>query len=109
MATNRRRKDRVQFGRGYAARIVSIDGTWKRDCHIEDISDTGAKLLVDGSVEGLNLGEFFMVLSSVGTAHRRCQRVWLDGDELGVRFLKDVQTKPARHGRQRVDADPARA
>jgi hypothetical protein len=109
MATERRRLDRVQFGRGYAVRIMSIDGTWKRACHIEDISDTGARLSVAGSVEGLNLDEFFLVLSIFGKAHRRCQRVWLNGDEVGVRFLKDAPPKPKRNGSRRAgtDADTA--
>lgn len=90
MNKDRRAMDRVHFGQGYTARIVSIDGTWARHCRIDDISNTGAKLLIDGSVEGLGLAEFFLVLSNVGTAHRRCELVRLNGEELGVRFVKDT-------------------
>jgi hypothetical protein len=89
MAGERRTFDRVQFGRGYGARIMAIDGTWQRDCRIGDVSDSGAKLQIKGSIDGLDLREFFLVLSSSGSAYRRCERVWLNGDELGVRFLKD--------------------
>jgi hypothetical protein len=89
MSPERRSYDRVQFGRGYTARIMAIDGTWSRDCRIGDVSDTGAKLTVRGSIEGLDLGEFFLMLSASGSAHRRCERIWLNGDEIGVRFLKD--------------------
>jgi hypothetical protein len=70
---------------------MGIDGTWQRDVLLDDISDTEAKLTVFGSVEGLNLDEFFLVLSTWGHAHRRCERTWLNGDQIGVRFLKYTQ------------------
>ncbi|MBS4005798.1 MAG: PilZ domain-containing protein, partial [Afipia sp.] len=66
MATERRVGDRVVFERGFAAHLMGIDGTWRRNCLVEDISETGAKLTVEGSVEGLNLKEFFLLLSSTG-------------------------------------------
>ena len=89
MASERRTFTRVQFGRGYTARIMAIDGTWQRDCKIADVSDTGAKLTIFGAVAGINMQEFFLMLTPNGNAHRRCERVWLSGDEIGVRFLKD--------------------
>jgi hypothetical protein len=89
MPGERRSFGRVQFGRGYTARIVAIDGTWQRDCRIGDVSDTGAKLTVRGSLAGLKVDEFFLMLTLTGTAHRRCERVWLNADEIGVRFLKE--------------------
>jgi hypothetical protein len=93
MCAERRSFERVQFGNGYNARIMGIDGTWQRECRIGDVSDTGAKLTIRGSVEGLNTEEFFLVLSTTGSAHRRCERVWLKGDEIGVRFLKEGLAK----------------
>ena len=32
--------------------------------------------------------EFFLVLSSMGKAHRRCQLAWVNGNQVGVHFLK---------------------
>lgn len=93
-AMERRQGDRVGFERGYTARIMAIDGTWQRDCRLEDVSDTGAKLKVRGSIAGLNTEEFFLMLSSVGKAYRRCERVWVNGPELGVRFIKDKPSAP---------------
>ena len=58
----RQRGDRVVFERGFPAHLMGIDGTWRRNCLVEDISETGAKLTVEGSVEGLNLKEFFLLL-----------------------------------------------
>ena len=89
MATSERCKgDRVIFERGYAAHMMGIDGTWRRECTMEDISETGAKLTVEGSVEGLHLKEFFLLLSSTGLAYRRCELSWVNGDQIGVNFLK---------------------
>lgn len=102
----RRRYERVQFGRGYTARIMAIDGTWQRECRIGDVSDTGAKLKVRGSLDTIDTKEFFLVLSPTGKAFRRCERIWISGSEFGVRFLKDSPAdvrppaaKPARRRR----------
>jgi hypothetical protein len=49
----------VAFSRGYGVCIMGIDGTWRRDCLLNAISDSDAILTVDGSIQGLNLKEFF--------------------------------------------------
>ena len=97
--SERRNFDRVQFGRGYSARIMGIDGTWQRDCRVGNVSETGAKVIVLGSISGIETKEFFLVLSSTGKAHRRCQRIWINGDEIGVRFLRDQPTNATRRKR----------
>ena len=78
----------MTFERGIPAHMMGIDGTWRRECTMEDISETGAKLTVEGSVEGLHLKEFFLLLSSTGLAYRRCELAWVNGDQIGVNFLK---------------------
>jgi len=89
-----RKANRVVFERGYAANMMPIDGTWRRPCTVEDVSDTGTKLTVEGSIEGLNLKEFFLLLS-MGNAYRRCQLAWVNGDQVGVYFLKpEIKKKP---------------
>lgn len=68
---------------------MAFDGTWRRSCTMEDVSDGGARLtVVEGSVQGLPLKEFFLLLSSTGLAYRRCELAWVNGDQLGVTFLK---------------------
>jgi hypothetical protein len=96
MEPDQRKRPRVKFERGFAAQMMAIDGTWRRECMMEDVSDTGAKLTIDGTVEGLGLKEFFLVLSSTGLAYRRCQLVWINGDQIGVAFLKPSTRKEAR-------------
>ncbi|KRQ07329.1 PilZ domain-containing protein [Bradyrhizobium sp. DASA03076] len=83
-----RGNNRVVFERGISAQMMGIDGTWRRECIMEDVSDSGAKLTIDGSVEGLHLKEFFLLLSSTGLAYRRCELAWVNGDQIGVTFLK---------------------
>lgn len=102
----RRTGERVVFERGFPAHMMGIDGTWRRSCVMEDISETGAKLTVDGSVEGLNLKEFFLLLSSTGLAYRRCELGWVNGDQIGVNFLKpgDKKKKAKQPERQDVEA-----
>ena len=73
VALERRKGQRVTFDRGIPAHMMGIDGTWRRDCTMEDVSETGAKLTVEGSVEGLHLKEFLLLLSSTGLAYRRCE------------------------------------
>jgi len=88
MAYGARKSERVDFERGIHVYIMGIDGTWRRDCMMIDVSQTGARLCVEGSLEGLDLKEFFLLLSSTGLAYRRCRMVRLSGDQIGVAFLK---------------------
>jgi hypothetical protein len=84
---------RVAFEQPLPAQMMAIDGTWRRACTVKDISDTGATLRVESSVEGLSLNEFFLVLSSTGLAYRRCQLEVLNGDELRVSLLRQKDDK----------------
>ncbi len=66
---------------------------------MSDVSDAGALLVVEGSLAGLELKEFFLSLSSTGLAYRRCERSWVNGNKLGVAFIKP-DTKPKRPPRK---------
>jgi hypothetical protein len=87
MAYGDRKSERVEFEHGIRVYIMGIDGTWRRDSMMIDVSQTGARLCVEGSLEGLDLKEFFLLLSSTGLAYRRCKMVRLAGDQIGVEFL----------------------
>ena len=100
MAAERQRGDRITFEHGISAHMMGIDGTWRRDCTMEDISETGAKLTVEGSVVGLHLKEFFLLLSSTGLAYRRCELAWVNGDQIGVNFLRTGADKKKKSGKR---------
>ena len=85
--------ERVTFSRGYDVCIMAIDGTWRRDCQLNAISDTDAVLSLEGSIQGLNLKEFFLLLSSTGLAYRRCELVRVNGSQMDVQFIKGKSKK----------------
>ena len=83
-----RKRHRVKFTRDVPVRIQAIDGTWSRQCSMLDVAEDGAKLRIKESIESLLLKEFFLVLSASGTAFRRCELEWINGNEMGVQFLE---------------------
>jgi hypothetical protein len=86
----RRIIDRYRFGQGYAMRVSAHDGSWEVPCTIIDVSQTGAKIHLDGSVEGIDLKAhpFILKLAQFGTANRPCEIVWHRGEFIGIRFLR---------------------
>ena len=93
MSEENKGPERVTFSRGYGVCIMGIDGTWRRDCMLNAISDNDAILTVEGSIQGLNLKEFFLLLSSTGLAYRRCELVRVNGAEMDVQFLQVKKKK----------------
>jgi hypothetical protein len=85
--------ERVTFTRGYDVCIMAIDGTWRRDCQLNAVSDTDAVLSLEGSIQGLNLKEFFLLLSSTGLAYRRCELVRVNGSQMDIQFIKGKSRK----------------
>jgi hypothetical protein len=87
MSEEKRAGRRVWFEQVLAARMMGLDGTWQRQCVVDNVSDGGAKLRVNDTIEGLPLQEFILVLSPTGRAYRHCRLVWVNGDRIGVSFL----------------------
>jgi len=90
----------VGFARGISVRILAIDGTWQRDCEMLDVSHIGVLLRFTDERTALGLKEFFLVLSSMGSAHRRCEMIWAQDDRLGAAFIDSdgERKKPAFAG-----------
>jgi PilZ domain len=84
---------------------MGIDGTWRRNGIMIDVSQTGARLCVEGSLEGLDLKEFFLLLTSTGLAYRRCRMVRLAGDHIGVQFLTPVKNDQKKKSIMRRSTD----
>jgi hypothetical protein len=55
--------------------------------------ELSARLLIKGSIAGLDLKEFFLLLSSTGLAYRRCELARIDGEQIGARFLQPGRKK----------------
>ena len=83
----------------YGAWLVLADGTLS-ECVLSDISETGARLMVDDSA--LVPEKFVLVLSRNGAVRRCCKVVWRNPQEVGVKFdeigASDGHTiAPCRH------------
>jgi hypothetical protein len=64
---------------------------------MSEVSQTGAKLMVDEGIDKLDLSEFMLLLTPTGLVSRRCELVSADGDELMIRFVATGdRKKPAR-------------
>ena len=88
---------RVRMDHKQAVNLMGSDGTWRRSCVLLDVSQSGAKIEVEGTLDVLQAKEFFLLLSSTGLAYRRCELVWIDGTMAGVHFITaDGKKKPAR-------------
>lgn len=93
-----RQAGRVTLEHQRTANLMGVDGTWRRSCILLDVSATGARLEVDGSIDVLKGREFFLLLSSIGLAFRRCELVRIDGPQVGVRFVEErKKVRPANH------------
>ena len=93
MSYGDRKADRVRFEHRYPVNLMGVDGTWRRSCVLLDVSQSGARLEVEGTLEVLRAQEFFLSLSSTGLAFRRCELVRVDGSEVGVKFITDKKKK----------------
>ena len=89
MRFDSRKAHRVRMDHKHPVNLMGSDGTWRRSCVLLDVSQTGAKLEIDGSPDVLRAREFFLLLSSTGLAFRRCELVWVDGTQVGVKFIAE--------------------
>lgn len=92
-----RKAARVRMDHRQPVNLMGSDGTWRRSCVLLDVSQTGAKVEVEGTLDVLQAKEFFMLLSSMGLAYRRCELVWIDGTTAGLHFVNTTggKKKPA--------------
>jgi hypothetical protein len=77
-----RKKPRRQFH--YSAKIVTDGKEPARTCTISDISQNGARLVLDGDDQLPD--RFVLLLTRNGGARRRCRVIWRTGMTIGVAF-----------------------
>ena len=90
MAYGDRRAERVRLETRYPVNLMGVDGTWRRSCILLDVSQSGARLEVDGTLDVLKAQEFFLVLSSRGLAFRRCESHPLRSGSRVLRLVHDT-------------------
>lgn len=88
MTTNRRKRQRRPLT--YPAHLISLDGSGRRfDCTFADVSETGARLVVENSE---SVPDAVLLLLAGGRGpHRACEVVWRADELLGVRFVPPAQ------------------
>jgi PilZ domain len=106
MRGENRKASRVQIEHSHPVNLMGVDGTWRRSCVLLDISDSGARLEVEGPVTVLQAREFFLLLSSTGLAFRRCELIWIDGAQVGVRFVEKAPNKKAKRENSKSGGSP---
>lgn len=79
---------RVAFQEGYPVSLIAIDGTWTIRCTLTAVSADDAVVRSETTIEQLRDSEFFLVLSTMGTAHRRCKLGGVSGDDVLIRFIE---------------------
>jgi hypothetical protein len=70
-----------------SAKIYAKGAKAPRECTVENISETGAKLVAVSDGEPLP-DEFMLLLTGDGRLRRRCRVVWRDGLAVGVQFFR---------------------
>jgi PilZ domain len=78
----------------YPARIVADDGSWMYPCEIFDVSVGGARLAVYCPSQTSLPGQFLLQLSEISQIGRSCELAWQQGNEIGVRFVREGQAVP---------------
>jgi len=79
-----------------AAIIRAVDASFIASCEICNLSEGGAKLLLD---EKIRLPEEFMlVLRTDGVIGRQCRKIWHLGQKVGVRFVATMGAAPSHKG-----------
>lgn len=88
-----RKAERIRFEHKCPVNLMGVDGTWRRSCTLVDVSASGARLEVEGTIDVLKAKEFFLLLSCTGLAFRRCELVRIDGSQVAVRFTSNKKMK----------------
>jgi hypothetical protein len=78
---------RVHFEPPREVAVMSIDGTWRAEAVLMDISAKEAR--IRSPILRAELPEFFLMLTTFGSpVFRRCARAWVNGPEMGLTFAK---------------------
>ncbi|EAQ35853.1 hypothetical protein NB311A_00735 [Nitrobacter sp. Nb-311A] len=65
--------------------LDSVEGKSKSECEVMDISSDGARLVI---ASGLSVPKHFGVALVPNSAPRECERVWRNGEMMGIRFTE---------------------
>ena len=84
-------REAVQF----PAWIDFGNGTQRRSCTVLDVSDYGARIMLESSAPAPK--ELWLVLTKGGTRRRRCRVVWQSDGQIGVSYLGPIESRGLQH------------
>lgn len=82
-----------------AARLSFNDGAVTIACHVKDLSQGGARIVLAGSVPAPN--EFDLIIPKHDLT-RRCRIAWRNADQIGVAFLNAEEDEAALSPEARI-------
>jgi PilZ domain len=82
---------------------VALEPDQLHGCVLSDISETGARIEIDETKPMPD--EFVLMLSSNGTAQRKCRVVWRKPRQLGVIFERSLDNSEQATLVPKLDAD----
>jgi PilZ domain len=91
MTDDKRRAPRPRVLKG--AKIVALDQWLLVDCHIRDVSETGAKIICK---DQLSVPTEFRLPIPKDNTIQTARVVWRKGDMVGVTFTSERTRAPAR-------------
>ncbi|MCD0422747.1 MAG: PilZ domain-containing protein [Rhodopseudomonas sp.] len=91
MSWDKRKAKRVQFQRATSIEvcIVGVDGLWRREGKLLDISESGVLLSCTAPIQGLDLRTFLLEFKPRGMASRLCSAVRVEAGRIAARFVKE--------------------
>ena len=98
MAEQEQRREHIRKSMSYRARIVADDGTWMYPCEIFDVSVGGARLAIYCPAQTPLPEQFLLRLSEISQTSRYCELAWRQGNEIGVRFVREANAAPNTSG-----------
>src|SRR5712675_1237485 len=93
-----RKHHRVELN--YVARVLSLGGETICDCALLDVSQGGARIEVLASE--IVPDEFLLVFSASSSVSRKCKVAWRKAENIGITFLKVVDTAAAKKAMRRT-------
>jgi hypothetical protein len=97
MELERRLSARVKFRQGIDSTIMAINGDWRTDCVLIDISATGVLLSCKDTSRCENLDSFFLILSKDGRVFRRCKSIRASNGRIAANFIEPPLSDRKHH------------
>ena len=88
------RRTAQRRGIHWKALMIGATGQPIGECTIVDVSNSGARLLLENAIEPPD--SFVLIMARNGDVRRHCEVTWRDDESVGVKFVRPRVTERAR-------------